>query len=1731
MRFTQFKSKCKRVFRLLEIVIVFVTTYALILPALTLDQDKVASDPAISVTNMAETEAAKVPVEIVTEAVTQAPIVHLEQEAPQQVTELVEPAPAVTDAAVNPPPTQPESTESQAPVQVNEEPTGEEKKAEKAKEVAKKPRDEKKALIKKQTTLSSEIDGASVSVQVDASAQVPEGVEVRVDEIISTSSQFQGKVDQAKSLFSHQKIADARIFDISLLSEKEEIEPASSVKVSIKMKKALSASDDQIKLIHLHGGKAQEILDKTVQSANGSVQGVTFTTDSFSDFIIAKVEDEKPSSSQNADNASTATEEKGAESRSIAELDTAESALPSRSPAEVQYYTVKFVLLDDEGNEQVIANNEIKALEGAKVGHLPENPFKEGYHFKGWKNKESGNPIDADTLLTGDITAVAVFEKIDIYTVTIQYYYHNIAHNADEKLDQEVHQLEESDTPYQITPPASTEVTKQNDPGLTADVIYYPEIPIIEIKAGELASRDAADGTVDQKITIRLKYVPYTAEYDFVYKLKNLNNADYTEFKRVHAYGILNSTVTAQILSFPYANFERAETKKIIQASGQELVVYYTRNNYTLSYDSKGGTYIPPQTDLYEKSIPITTTVPEKNGYTFVGWYTDPSYAAGTEVTTSNIKLDKNITLYAKWEAKNVNYLIAYYKEYYDNSTNTTRYVYDNTVTSTAKVGTTVQATSAPGLATVPTGYERESDYGMNANSAVIIDANGQSVLKVYYSLIRYTFIFDLKNSNGRITIGGRTYRDNQYQITNVVLGQDISSQWPSSTSNPKEVYDDTTYYNWFTPYWKYFDYWSPNFKTRRYEVTGSMLPTSGRTRTYAATWNSSGNQASVEYWLQEPDGSFKKSDKYSQGFIRTGTLDPKDIYGYDFLDGTPNGYQPSQTYANPYVYRFYYTRQKFKIDYYYGSTKLKSENNILFDANINLPKYDYIPDRPSGVDADYQWGGWYADSAFNNKYIFNKMPSTNQIVYAKWIAPTFRVTFDVNDGDSPTPPMQTIEKYKLVDAPDTPSRAYHDFIGWYTAKEGGTLFDLNQPITRDTQLFAHWKAKPITYTVQYLDKVSGGKLSADKVITNPALKLGQEISEEALGIAAYRPDRRTKSITLNHDNNVLTFYYTSTNYEVDYTIRYVLDSNPAIEVAPSKTKRADGSMINAKEMAAQVDKTHMATQQGVTQADLDKDYHPISEVQSIVLSSDAADNVITFRYLDYNTALIKVNYLDMDGNPITGIEPFVKTLKKPATFRLEHPVITGYTYNHSEDISNPDMVESAKATYAIQGGERIVINLYYKKNITIVAAGDSKVYDGQPLRNSGIEDLVDNYSDLLKEGDRLVAVTYDGSQTDVGQSPSKPKDLKIVDASGKDHTAFYYIVYVPGNLEVTALPITVIVTGEMKEKFYNATSETIGYDVQIVDQSGLYKKENVSFIGDAENLTKTDAGIYHLQLENLFLNTNDNFEVTFNVTDGQLTIKPRKVVLTSASKTKAYDGQVLTDHTVTPTTLTLEEGFVPGEGVETYTVTGSQTKPGSSENAFTYQLKAGTKVQNYDLTMEFGKLTVLPTINIQKTNQDWQPLAGGKFTISKVDGTAQTAVDGAGELSITTVDGVNIPVGLPEGTYLLTETAAPNGYIVMGDQIRFTVVENPGDNGSNFTVHLMNQAGELVNSTEVAKLLPADGRFSNRIQITNEKGKALPSTGGIGKLTYTLSGITVMLIGGILTLLNKKRKLGGGSH
>jgi uncharacterized repeat protein (TIGR02543 family) len=82
-----------------------------------------------------------------------------------------------------------------------------------------------------------------------------------------------------------------------------------------------------------------------------------------------------------------------------------------------------------------------------------------------------------------------------------------------------------------------------------------------------------------------------------------------------------------------------------------------TERGYTLTYDANGGSGAPGSVGNIT-STTISSTVPTRTGYDFLGWSTSSSATSASYVAGNSISLSSNTTLYAVWKKKT--YTITY---------------------------------------------------------------------------------------------------------------------------------------------------------------------------------------------------------------------------------------------------------------------------------------------------------------------------------------------------------------------------------------------------------------------------------------------------------------------------------------------------------------------------------------------------------------------------------------------------------------------------------------------------------------------------------------------------------------------------------------------------------------------------------------------------------------------------------------------------------------------------------------------------------------------------------------------------------------------------------------------------------------------------------------------------------------------------------------------------------------
>lgn len=397
------------------------------------------------------------------------------------------------------------------------------------------------------------------------------------------------------------------------------------------------------------------------------------------------------------------------------------------------------------------------------------------------------------------------------------------------------------------------------------------------------------------------------------------------------------------------------------------------------------------------------------------------------------------------------------------------------------------------------------------------------------------------------------------------------------------------------------------------------------------------------------------------------------------------------------------------------------------------------------------------------------------------------------------------------------------------------------------------------------------------------------------------------------------------------------------------------------------------------------------------------------------------------------------------------------------------------------------------KRDVTLTSATDSKTYDGAALTNE----------EITVGGDRFVEgegahYNFTGTQTLPGESDNT-FTYDLDDDTNADN---YAITTTFGKLTVNHRSDS----GDDKkfEITVKAASKTATYDGQEKEVTGFetleFTIDGVKYTveGLSASATGTDAGTYTSAVSGTPVVKNpDGVDLTsefiVNTENGTLSINKRNITLTSATATKEYDGNALAKDSVAVT----GDGFASGEGA-TYTVTGKQTIPGSSDNHFTYTLNSGTKADNYVITKIEGKLTVLD--RDEESKYEIAPQA--KSDTVKYDGTSHSV---SGLVTDTfTVEGHTYTVsglsatgsGTDAGTYAIRVSGTP-------------IVKDADDNDVTKEFDVLPKNGTLtITKRDITLTSATDSKTYDGHPLTNDE----VTVGGDGFVdgegaTYNVTG------------------------
>ena len=446
---------------------------------------------------------------------------------------------------------------------------------------------------------------------------------------------------------------------------------------------------------------------------------------------------------------------------------------------------------------------------------------------------------------------------------------------------------------------------------------------------------------------------------------------------------------------------------------------------FTSAPVGSGATYIAPAFVL--AGATAASAQPSENpiwkGHRFLGWSEteDTNYEAENAFSAYNFnqQLNSDVVLYAHWTAAEATYTVQFWKQNISDDKNAANKTYSFAAQETRKAtaGTTVSPTNEDKgkVASEPENYKGFVYNNDKTDSSITVNADGTSVLNVYYDRQLITFKF-YKNGTSTNAPGynsqyyNTTTGNTRVTVYTGLYGQDFSK------------------YNYTWPDGMYTYYYNNGNDTRGISFLGEFVPPSmiAAGVTEVRMFYSGEKVATVEFYLQNVDGTypdtasnvgvssggdFRLADKYEAFKVvsyRRYTGDHNWVEN-SWIEGTV-GTEVSMSYNsgwNTYYYNLAvrYERKTHTLKYLDSAdgTELNGISSVLvpYEGNLNdkKPSSSFVP--VSQTEGKVWDGKWYMDQACTTEFNWNAtMPNADVNVYAGWEDVWFWVKIEPAGGE-----------------------------------------------------------------------------------------------------------------------------------------------------------------------------------------------------------------------------------------------------------------------------------------------------------------------------------------------------------------------------------------------------------------------------------------------------------------------------------------------------------------------------------------------------------------------------------------------------------------------------------------------------------------------------------------------------------------------------------------------------------
>lgn len=151
--------------------------------------------------------------------------------------------------------------------------------------------------------------------------------------------------------------------------------------------------------------------------------------------------------------------------------------------------------------------------------------------------------------------------------------------------------------------------------------------------------------------------VPRRASYTIAYNANGGYGAPASQTKYHGTTQVLSSTTPTRS-GYTFKGWSTSATGSVVYSAGGSytanasatLYAVWEATTFTVTFDANGGSGEPSaQTKTYGVNLPIPSTIPKRDKYTFLGWSTSKTATTASYYVGDSYKTEANTTLYAVW--------------------------------------------------------------------------------------------------------------------------------------------------------------------------------------------------------------------------------------------------------------------------------------------------------------------------------------------------------------------------------------------------------------------------------------------------------------------------------------------------------------------------------------------------------------------------------------------------------------------------------------------------------------------------------------------------------------------------------------------------------------------------------------------------------------------------------------------------------------------------------------------------------------------------------------------------------------------------------------------------------------------------------------------------------------------------------------------------------------------------